>query len=211
MTVLVGLLFTLPCSVLAAGTPPSQLLLTTMQDIELFLPQGTRLLRDPVEIEQFLEELDGAPPDWPEIHGNHEHPDDESLFALNRERDRLRAGRPALSRWITFLWEGLLSTYVPEDLGFLVAVGPEMIATTWGVVRFKPASLPAELIAVPAPRVRKFLQAKLARGEDVRLAVAMTGRVVPNEALIYDFAHEDRGHTGQGAVLAAPGRAGAME
>ena len=153
---------------------------------------GTRLLHDPVSIEEFLEELDGAPPDWPEIHGNHEQPDDESLFALNRDRDRLRAGRPALSQRITFLWEGLLSNYVPDQCGFLVAIGPAMIDTKWGMVRFKPESLPAELIAVPAPRVRKFLQTKLARGENVRLAVAMTGHVVPDEALIYDFGHEDR-------------------
>jgi hypothetical protein len=167
------------------------LLNKTQDDLQVFLPLGTRLLRYPAEIEKFLEELDGAPPDWPEIHGNHEHPDDESLFALNRERDRLRAGRPALSQRITFLWEGLLSSYVPDQCGFLVAVGPEMIDTNWGMVRFKPETLPAELIAVPVPRVRKFLQTKLARGENLRLVVAMTGRVVPNEALIYDLAHED--------------------
>jgi hypothetical protein len=192
--VLIGLLITLPVSVIAEDTPASRLLLITktQDDLQLFLPMGTRLLRDPVEIENFLQELDGAPPDWPEIHGNHEHPDDEGLFVLNRERDRLRAGRPALSQRITFLWEGLLSSYVPDQCGFLVAVGPEMIATKWGLVRFKPESLPAELIAVPAPRVREFLQTKLARGENVRLVVAMTGCVVPDEALIYDFAHEDR-------------------
>jgi hypothetical protein len=197
---LAGLFITFTCSAFAADTPPSRLLLITktQDDLQLFLPQGTRLLGDPVAIEKFLEELDSAPPAWPEIHGNHEHPADEGLFGLNRERDRLRAGRPALSQLITFLWEGLLSSYVPDQCGFLVAVGPEMINTAWGMVRFKPESLPAELIAVPVPRVRKFLQRKLARGENVRLVVAMTGRVVPNEALIYDFAHEDRG---QGMIM----------
>ncbi len=199
-TVLVGLLITLPCSVLAGDTPPSRLLLIskTQEELQVFLPMGTRLLRDPLAIEEFLQELDGAPPDWPEIHGNYEHPDDESLFVLNRERDRLRVGRSALSQRITFLWEGLLSSYVPDQCGFLVAVGPEMIDTKWGMVRFKPESLPAELIAVPVPRVRKFLQTKLARGENVRLVVAMTGHVVPDEALIYDFAHEDRS---QGMIM----------
>jgi hypothetical protein len=199
-TILVGLFVTFSCSVFAADTPPSRLLLIshTQEELQVFLPMGTRLLRDPVEIEKFLEELDGAPPDWPEIHGNSEHPDDESLFVLNRERDRLRAGRSALSQRITFLWEGLLSSYVADQSGFLVAVGPEMIDTTWGMVRFKPESLPAELIAVPAPRVTKFLQTKVARGENVRLVVAMTGCVVPDEALIYDFAHEDRS---QGMIM----------
>jgi hypothetical protein len=197
--VLLGFLFTFPCSVFAEDAPVSRLLLNkTQDDLQVFLPQGTRLLHNPVEIEKFLEELDSEPPDWPEIHGNHEHPDDESLFVLNRERDRLRAGRQALSQRITFLWEGLLSSYVPDQCGFLVAVGPEMIDTTWGMVRFKPESLPAELIAVPAPRVSKFLQKKLAQGDIVKLAVAMTGHVVANEALIYDFAHEDRA---QGMIM----------
>jgi hypothetical protein len=199
-TLLAGLFITLPCSVSAGDAPPSRLLLIskTQEELQLFLPMGTHLLRDAVEIEEFLQELDGVPPDWPEIHGRSEHPDEESLFLLNRERDRLRAGRPALSQQITFLWEGLLSSYMPDQCGFLVAVGPEMIATKWGVVRFKAESLPAELLAVPASRVSKFLQAKLARGENLRLVVAMTGRVVPNEALIYDFAHEDRG---QGMIM----------
>jgi hypothetical protein len=192
--ILFGLLLMFPCSVFGEETSPSRLLLISkmQDDLPLFLPMGTRLLRDPFEIENFLQELDGAPPDWTDIHGNHEQPDDESLFVLNRERDRLRTGRPALSQMITFLWEGLLSSYVPDQCGFLVAVGPEMIDTKWGVVRFKPQSLPAELLAVPAPLFREFLQTKVARDENVRLVVAMTGFVVPDEALIYDFAHEDR-------------------
>jgi hypothetical protein len=191
---LASLLITLPYSVFGGDASASRLLLTnkTQDDLQLFLPRDTRLLRDSVTIERFLEELDGAPPDWPEIHGHHEQPNDESLFALNRERDRLRAGRPALSQRITFLWDGMLSSYVPDQCGFLVAVGPEMIDTKWGMVRFKPESLPAELIAVPAPLFGKFLQTKLAHGENVRLIVAMTGHVVPEESLIYDFAHEDR-------------------
>jgi len=197
-TVLLGLFIPFPCDAFAEDTPASRLLLTTPQDIELFLPRDARLLRDPITIEKFLQELDGEPPDWAAIHGNHEHPDEKGLFVLNRERDRLRAGRPAVSQRITFLWEGLLSSYVPERSGFLVAVGPEMVATTWGVVRFKPESLPAELLAVPAPEFRKFLQTKLARGENVKLIAAMTGHVVANEALIYDFAHEDRG---QGMIM----------
>ena len=196
---LVGLFITFPCGAFAEDTPASQLLLITKtQDLQSLLPKDARLLHDPTAIEKFFEALDGAPPDWAGIHGNHEDRHDERLFALNRARDRLRGGRPAISQRITFLWEGLLSSYVPDQSGFLVAVGPEMIATTWGLVRFKPESLPAELLAVPPAEVRKSLLARLARGENVRLVVAMTGRVVPNEALIYDFSHEDRG---QGMIM----------
>jgi len=38
----------------------------------------------------------------------------------------------------------------------------------------------------------------VARGESVKVVVAMTGRLVPDEAIIYDFAHED---PGQGMIM----------
>ena len=71
---LVGLFITFPCGAFAEDTPASRLLLVTktQDDLPLFLPMGTRLLRDSVEIEKFLEELDSAPPDWAEIHGKYE-------------------------------------------------------------------------------------------------------------------------------------------
>jgi len=155
------------------------------------LPKGAHLLHDPVAIEKFFEALDGAPPNWAELHGSHGGRHEERLFALNRERDLSRAGRPALSQRITFIWEGVLSGYVPDQAGFLVAIGPETIATRWGQVRFKPESLPTELLAVPPPDLKESLRAKVVRGDNVKVLVAMTGRLVPNEALIYDFAHED--------------------
>ena len=173
-------------------TAASRLLLVPKtQDIEPLLPKGTYLLHDPVAIEKFFEALDGAPPDWAELHGKHGDRHEERLFALNRERDLSRAGRPALSQRITFLWEGVLSRYMPDHAGFLVAVGPETILTRWGQVRFKPESLPAELLAVPLPDLKESLRAQVARGESIKVLVAMTGELVPNEALIYDFAHED--------------------
>ena len=172
--------------------PASELLLVAKtQDIQQLLPEGTHLLHDPVAIEKFFEALDGAPPDWTQLHGRHGDRHDERLFALNRERDLSRVGRPALSQRITFLWEGVLSNYVSDKGGFLVAIGPEVIATRWGQVRFKPESLPAELVAMPPLDLKESLRARVARGETVKVLVAMTGELVQNEALIYDFAHED--------------------
>jgi hypothetical protein len=192
VAVLLGLLVTFPCRVSGEDTAASQLLLVPKtQDIQLYLPQGTHLLHDPVAIEKFFEALDGAPPDWAKLHGSHGDRHDERLFALNRERDLLRAGRPALSQQITFIWEGMLSNYVVDKGGFGVAIGPEVIPTTWGQVRFKPESFPAELLAVPLPGLKESLRARVARGETVKVLVAMTGGLVQNEALIYDFAHED--------------------
>ena len=192
--ILAGLLALLPASAFSedlSGTRP--LLVATTKTFPTLLPEDTTLLHDPAAIETLLASLDGTPPDWHALHGKPgDHPS-ESLFALNRERDRLRASREALARRITFLWDGVLSGYVPDKGGFLVAIGPEMIVTKWGVVRFKPESLPAELVAVPPANLKESLRARAARGESIKVTVAMTGRLVPDESLIYDFAHEDPG------------------
>ena len=157
------------------------------------LPSDATLLDDPAAIEAFLEALDGHPPDWAALYGHEGSHHDERLFALNRERDRLREGRPALQQRLTFVWAGELSDYDPFMAGFRVAVGPEMIATRWGLVRFKPDDLPSPLVAVPSPSAREALRRQRAKGQRVEVAVAMTGRLVPEESLIYDFAHEEAG------------------
>ncbi len=174
------------------------LVVPTLQEIRSVLPKTTLLLHDPVAIEKFLEALEGSPPKWVVLHGEDGMRHDEMLFALNRERDRLRAGRAALAQRITFLWDGILSTYLPDKGGFLVAIGPDVISTQWGLVRFKPESLPPELVAVPPTDRTESLHGRLSRGEVIRVLVAMTGRLTPEEALIYDFAHEDRG---QGMIM----------
>jgi hypothetical protein len=198
-TGLVGLLIAFPFGVSGEDTPAARLLLVTKaQDLQTLLPKGARLLHDPVAIEKFLEALDGSPPNWAELHDELGARHDEMLFALNRERDRMRAGRPALAEQITFFWDGVLSSYDPDKAGFLVAIGPEVISTKWGQVRFKPESLYAELVAVPPTGLRESLLARVARGESVQVIVAMTGRLVQDEALIYDFAHEQ---PGQGMVM----------
>ena len=53
------------------------------------LPTQTHLLPEPQSIEQFLVELDGAPPDWAPVYGPGP-PDpghDERVFELQREGD----------------------------------------------------------------------------------------------------------------------------
>src|SRR5438105_6467170 len=155
---LLGLLITFTCGASGEDIPASQLLLVAKtQDIHQLLPKGTHLLHDPVAIEKFFEELDDTPPDWAKLQSRHGDRHDEHLFALNRERDLSRAGRPALSQRITFLWEGVLSNYVSDKGGFGVAIGPETIPTRWGQVRFKPESFPTELLAVPLPDLQESL------------------------------------------------------
>jgi len=169
------------------------LLFPAGSELRSILPKGAQLLHDPIAIERFLDALDGAPPEWHAIHGPDGVGHDERLFALNRQRDRARQGRAALSQTVTFLWSGVLSTYDPSSGGFRVAIGPKVIPTRWGLVRFKPDGLPSELVAVPSPELREALAARLASGEGIEIDLAMTGRLVPDEAILYDFAHEEPG------------------
>ncbi|MEW6543256.1 MAG: hypothetical protein AB1411_06545 [Nitrospirota bacterium] len=169
------------------------LLALKLDELRTILPSETHLLAEPAAIERFLEGLDGAPPDWVAVygHGHHDPGHDERLFSLNRERDGRRAGKPALQWLVTFLWPGELSGYDPKAGGFRVAVGPAFIETRWGVVRFKPEDLPANLTAIPNPGLRESLRRKVEKGQRVEIAVAATGRLIPEESLVYDFSHEE--------------------
>jgi hypothetical protein len=171
------------------------LLAAELGDAAQFLPRDTRLLNDAPSLEQFLDALDGVPPDWATVdgHGHHDPSRDDRLFALNRERDAERVGKPALRWRIAFVWYGELSAFDPEAGGFRVTIGPQFISTRWGLVRFKAEHLPGTLAAVPNPALRKSLRARIARGERIEIAVVMTGRLVPQESLIYAFSHEEEG------------------
>lgn len=95
------------------------------------LSQDIRLLDDADAIELFLDDLDGTPPNWKKLYGDHGAGHDERLFALNRERDGLREGSDGLTSRLMFLWSGELATYDSERGGFHVAVGPKLIPTRW--------------------------------------------------------------------------------
>ena len=79
---------------------------------------------------------------------------DERLFTLNRERDAKRAGNPALTQRITFVWFGELSLYDAEAGGFRIALGPRLTPTRWGVVRFKCEDLPSNLVVKVSSTLR---------------------------------------------------------
>jgi hypothetical protein len=175
------------------GTKP--LLTITLKDLHTILPPDCHILIDPHSIEQFLDALDGTPPDWGLVYGQgHHDPDiDERLFTLNRERDAKREGNPALTQLITFVWFGKLSRYDAEAGGFRVALGPKLTPTRWGVVRFKYENLPGDLVAKASSTFRSELEQRLAQGESVDMTVAMTGRLIPDESVVYDFSHDQEG------------------
>ena len=112
---------------------------------------------------------------------------------MNRERDAKRAGNPALTQLITFVWFGELSRYDAEAGGFRVALGPKLTPTRWGLVRFKYENLQGELVAKVSATLRGELEQQLARGESVDITVAMTGRLIPDESVVYDFSHDQQG------------------
>ena len=177
----------------AIGTRP--LLTITLKDLDTILPPDCHILIDPHSIEQFLDTLDGTPPDWGLVYGHgHRDPDhDERLFTLNRERDAKRAGKKALQWTVVFLWSAELSRYDPTTGGFGLAIGPIFTPTKWGIVRFKPEEVPSNLVVIPDPSTRDVLRRQLEVGQKVDIEIAMVGRLIPEESLVYDFSHDEEG------------------
>lgn len=176
-----------------AGIGPLQFL--SPSQLAAIISKDIQFLDDASSIDTFLTVLDGHPPDWPAVygHGHHDPGHDDRLFALNRERDAIRAGNPALAQRIAFRWSGELSRFDPEMQGFSVALGPVFTATRWGQVRFKPDDLPGELKAIPSVDSLDRLQRETAAGKTVELAVIIIGRLIPEESIVYDFSHDQEG------------------
>lgn len=139
--------------------------------------------------------MDGTPPDWATVygHGRHDLGHDDRLFNLNRERDANREGKPVLQWRVTFLWPGELSRYDSKMGGFSVAIGPKFTPTRWGIVRFKAEEMPGNLMAIPNPSQREVLRRKFGKSQKIEIEVAMTGRLISEESIVYDFSHEEEG------------------
>jgi hypothetical protein len=177
----------------AIGTRP--LLTIAHKDLHSILPPDCHILIDPHSIEQFLDALDGNPPDWGLVygHGHHDPDHDERLFTLNRERDAKRAVKKALQWTVVFLWSAELSRYDPTTGGFGLAIGPIFTPTRWGVVRFKPEEVPSNLVVIPDSSTRDVLRRQLDAGRKIDIEIAMVGRLIPDESLVYDFSHDEEG------------------
>ena len=175
------------------GTRP--LLMISYKDLVSILPPDCRILIDPSSIEQFLDALDGSPPDWGVVYGrgHHDPAHDERLFTLNRERDAKRAGKEALQWTVVFLWSADLSRYDPTTGGFSLAIGPIFTPTRWGVVRFKPEEVPSNLVVIPNPSTRDVFRRQLEAGRKIGIEIAMVGRLIPDESIVYDFSHDEEG------------------
>jgi len=177
----------------AIGTRP--LLTIARSDLSTILPSDCHILIDPRSIEQFLDSLDGSPPNWGLVYGkaHHDPGHDERLFTLNRERDAKRAEKAPLQWTVVFLWSGELSRYDPTTGGFSLAIGPIFTPTRWGVVRFKPEDVPSNLVVIPDPKTRDVFRRQLAVGRTIDIEMAMVGRLIPEESIVYDFSHDEEG------------------
>jgi hypothetical protein len=174
---------------------PGPLRLLALDNLQAILPSSTRLMVHPSAVEQLLTELDGQPPDWAAVYGrgHHDPGHDDRVFELNRERDAKREGRPALSNRLAFSWTGELSQYNPQIGGFPVALGPKFMKTSWGIVRFKPEEAPGNLSVTTDPFHREQFKRQLEQGQPVEIDVVMTGVLIPEESIVYDFSHDEEG------------------
>jgi len=115
------------------------------------------------------------------------------LFTLNRERDVRREGKEALQWTVVFLWSAEISRYDPMTGGFSVAIGPIFTSTRWGVVRFKPEEAPSNLVVTPDQSTSKVFHRQRDAGRKIDIEIAMVGRLIPEESLVYDFSHDEEG------------------
>ena len=65
--------------------------------------------------------------------------------------------------------------------------------TSWGMVRFKPEEAPGNLSVTTDLFYREQPQRQLEQGQPVEIDVVMTGKLVPEESIVYDFSHDEEG------------------
>jgi hypothetical protein len=46
---------------------------------------------------------------------------------------------------------------------------------------------------IPDPSTRDVLRRRLAAGRKIDIEIAMVGRLIPDESLVYDFSHDEEG------------------
>lgn len=176
----------------------SPLIQLSEKPIKSLIESDVRPLFTPLEQESFLSELEGSPPTWRHLHDHEGEEPGDRLFTFNRQRDEARENHALLKQRIAFLWSGILRQYLPDHQGFTVAIGPELTSTEWGIVRFKPMGLPNEMVAIPPLALHSHLQTRLNAGDQVEITILFTGRLIPNESIMYGFSHDD---PDQGMIL----------
>ncbi len=144
------------------------------------------------EMEDFLTELESTIPPWTSLASQDILEQSERLFAFNRHRDHIRELRhPArLHQTIAFLWSADLRGYHEEQQGYHLALGPDIVSTRWGLVRFKPWDIPGSMMVTHVPaRLAKQLRDPDQSGS-AGIRVLFIGTLVESESIIYAFSHD---------------------
>lgn len=160
------------------------------------LPPTIRPLLTALELEIYLRQLEGTPPQWDQLSSHDMTEQSERLFQFNRSRDEIRENKlDVLQQPIAFVWGGELRKFNEEHQGYTIALGPEIIHTAWGLVRFKPRDIPNNMMArIPTERKAETLE-KLGNQESKEIGVLFIGTLTESESIMYAFSH-DGDHAG---------------
>ena len=115
----------------------------------------------------------------------------QRLFQFNRQRDEIRENHPALlEQPIAFVWSGELRHFHEEHQGYTIALGPDIIHTAWGLVRFKPRDIPDNMMArIPTDGKDEILD-KLGSPKTKEIGVLFIGTLTESESIMYAFSHD---------------------
>lgn len=160
------------------------------------VPSSIRPLLTAPELETYLRELEGQPPPWDQLASHDMTEQSERLFQFNRHRDAIRENHPALlQQSVAFVWSGELRHFHEEQQGYTIALGPDIIQTDWGLVRFKPRDIPENMMAgIPADGKEEILETLNSR-KTREIGILFIGRLTESESIMYAFSH-DGDHAG---------------
>lgn len=174
------------------------LLTTEGRPLKTFVPEEAIFLNDAKTLDGFLKKVEGQPPDWKFLFGSDVEERYDRLFDEMEKRDSARAGNPTLNQSVAFLWDGDLTSFRPQHNGFGVAIGPRQLPSPWGIVRFKIANQPSEMVAIPSSNLLPTLEKKRSAGEPVEITILFIGKLLPEESFMYDFSTVEEG---EGMIL----------
>ncbi|MGE0472850.1 MAG: hypothetical protein AB7P17_04385 [Nitrospirales bacterium] len=155
------------------------------------VPASSRPLLTAPELEAYLRQLEGTQPPWDQLSSHDMTEQSERLFQFNRSRDEIREHKHALLQQpIAFVWGGELRQFHEEHQGYTVALGPEIIHTAWGLIRFKPRDIPDNMMAKIPPERKAAILDKLDNLETKEIGVLFMGTLVESESIMYAFSHD---------------------
>lgn len=143
------------------------------------------------ELEGYLSQLEGTIPPWHQLSSQDINKQSERLLQFNRQRDEQREQKHSIAHQpIAFVWAGELREYNEEYQGFQIALGPEIMPTAWGLVRFKPRDIPNFMIATVSPEQKASILNNSQAPASKDIGILFMGTLVEGESIMYAFSHD---------------------